>query len=172
MALARDPRGGPVAINQLDVQRKLNDDLRELVERLSTMVEAYQEKPSAIDTDVIDSTIRAVITDIYCTMKSSVYADDSPLRAEREVWDAFQEQQDEFIDFYKSAQRALEAYKEVLQFYNLVMGQARVQPQLGDLQRIRQDKHAHVEERDECIEAVSDFYGKFCAMLTVILTNL
>ena len=40
-------------------------------------------------------------------------------------------------------------------------------PQPGDLERIRRDKRVHVEERDACLKAFSDFQDKFSAMLAV-----
>ena len=103
-------------------------------------------------------------------MKAGVYAKDSFPRIGRNLWEAFKEQEDEFVGFYKSAIKALEIYTEVLQTYSLVRGEAALQH--GDLEGIRQDKHAQVEERNECIEAISDFHGKFSAMLTVLLHSL
>ena len=41
-------------------------------------------------------------------------------------------------------------------------------PQPGDLDRIRRDKHVHIEERDACIQALTHFQGKFSAMLAVM----
>ena len=50
-------------------------------------------------------------------MRSRVDAEESSLRADRDVWDAFKEQRSEFIFFYRSALRELETYKEVLMAY-------------------------------------------------------
>ena len=165
-----------VAAGQADARHKLNDELLQISERLSVMVDAYEEKPSTIDIDILNATdctvdIEAAITKVYRVMKTRVYAEDSPLRADEDVWEAFKEQQDEFIVFYKSALKALDIYKEVLQAYSLVQGKARRRPRHGHLERIRQDKHAHVAERAGCIEAVNDFHSKFSAMLTVLSSN-
>ena len=137
------------------------------------MVEVYREKPSTLDSSVLDATygdadVEATITEAYRVMKTRVYTKNSPLRADNDVWEAFNEQKDEFIGFYRSALRALETYKEVLAAYSLLKCESQLRPQHGGLERIRQDKHAQVEERDWCIEAVSDFHGKFSAMLTVL----
>ena len=101
-------------------------------------------------------------------MKTRVYAEDSPLRADHDVWAAFEEQKDEFIGFYKAALTALEIYREVLQTYSLVNTAAGPRPQRGDLKRIQRDKQVQVAERTGCIEAVGDFHGKFSGMLTIL----
>jgi hypothetical protein len=174
-----EPTGDPystVAAGQADARRKLSEELLQISEWLSIVVDAYEEKPSTIDIDILNTTdcavdIKGAITKVYRVMKTRVYTVDSPLRADEDVWEAFKEQQDEFIGFYKSALKALDIYKDVLQAYSLVRGKARRRPRHGHLERIRQDKHAHVAERAGCIEAVSDFYSKFSAMLTVLSSN-
>jgi len=175
MASARDSGRDAIA-DYPDVRYKLNDELHELDARLQTMVDAYQEKPSVIDNAILDNTSYAVdvdrvITEVYQIMKTRIYAQDSPLRADTDVWEAFKEQKDEFIDFYKSALRALETYREVLQAYNLMNREASPLLQRGDLERIRQDKRTHVEERERCIKAISEFHGKFSAMLVILFTD-
>jgi hypothetical protein len=170
------PTGDPhssVAADQLDDRHKLNSELRAIDDRLRAMVDAYQEKPSAIDGDVLHATsrdvgIEATITETYRMMKVRVYANDSFLQVDKDLRDAFKEQEHEFVGFYKAAIKALETYAEVLETYRLVRREA--ETRRGDLERIRQDKHAQVEERDVCIEAISDFHGKFSAMLTVLLS--
>jgi hypothetical protein len=137
------------------------------------MLEVYEENPSAIDSGLLSTVgravdVRAAVTDAYRIMKTQVYAEDSPLRADHDVWAAFEEQKDEFIGFYKSALTALEIYREVLQTYSLVNTAAEPRPQRGDLKRIQQDKQVQVAERTRCIEAVGDFHGKFSAMLTIL----
>lgn len=172
------PTGDPgtgVVVDQVNA-RRLNDELRELDERLRVMVETYQENPSAIDSYVLDITNRAVdvkatITEAYRIMKTRVYVDDSALRADNDVWEAFEDQKDEFIGFYRSALKALEIYRVVLQAYNHVQCEAGPQPQHGDIEHIGQDKRAQVEERDGCINAVSDFHSKFSAMITILYAS-
>jgi hypothetical protein len=165
--------GGDVATGKADARRKLNDDLREIGERLRIMVDAYQEKPGIIDGDVLNDTdhasdIETTITEVYRIMKTYVYAEDNPLRVDDDLWEASREQKDEFIGFYTSALMALETYREVLRAYSLLKGEAGLRPQRGDLERIRQDEHARVKERARCIEAISHFQGKFSATLTVL----
>jgi hypothetical protein len=173
VGVARDRNSTRVAERELDAWYKLRGELREVDQRLRAMLDVYEEKPSRIDCGILASTNRAtdigaVVYDIYWIMKGRVHAEDSPLRIDGDVWEAFKEQEDEFLGFYKSALKALETYTQVLRAYNLVIGKAKLRPQLGDLERIRQDEHTHVEERDQCIEAISDFHGKFSTMLTIM----
>lgn len=172
------PTGEPssVVTDQADARHMLNDELRDIDDRLLAMVDAYEEKPSAIDNSVLnaanrDVDIEAAITEAYRIMKDRVYANESLLRGDNDVWEAFKEQQDEFISFYKAALKALETYTEVLKSYRLVQGDATQRPHHGDLELIRQDKHAQVEERNRCIEALTDFQGKFSAMLTILFSS-
>src|SRR5690349_20816729 len=103
------------------VRRELIDELRELDERLRTMVDEYEAKPSAFDISLkatgtaVD--IETAITEVYRIMKTRVYAEDSPLRVESDIWEPFDDQKDEFFDSYKSAVMALETYKEVFETY-------------------------------------------------------
>ncbi|MGP7998902.1 MAG: hypothetical protein ACLPKI_16530 [Streptosporangiaceae bacterium] len=164
----RDIDGGAAA----DAGQQVREELRRADERLRAMVRAYQEKPSAIDDAVllaIDRTVsaEAAITGTFRLLQARVYAEGSPMRAERDVWEAFCEQKDEFAAFYRSALTALESYREILEAYRAVKRRS-APPQPGDLKRIRRDKHVHVEERDACLEAFSDFQGKFSAMLAVL----
>ena len=172
MALANDPGSGAAADQQV-ARGKLEDELRGLDEQLRGMLDEYEENPSAIDSGMLSVTrramdVQAAITDAYRIMKTRVYAEDSPLRTDHDLWSAFEEQKDEFIGFYKSALTALEIYREVLWTYSLVKTAAEPGPQRGDLKRIQQDKQIQVAERAGCIEAVSDFHGKFSAMLTIL----
>jgi hypothetical protein len=153
--------------------RKLADELRDLDERLREMLDVCEEKPGAIDAGLLsdgdrDMDVGAVISNTYRIMKTQVYAEDSPLRADRDVWTAFEEQKDEFIAFYKSARTAVEIYREVLQAYHRAKMTAELVAAPGDLKSLQQDKHVQVAERSGCIEAISDFRGKFSAMLTIL----
>lgn len=166
--------GGGVIASKADAHGKLNRDLRKIDERLQAMVNAYQEKPSVIDDDVLNaadhiSDIETTVTEVYRIMKTRVYAEDSPLRVDNnDLWEASWEQKDEFIDFYKAALMALETYRKILRIYSLLKSEAGPRPQHGDLERIRQDEHAQVKERAGCIEAISDFQRKFSATLSVL----
>jgi hypothetical protein len=138
---------------------------------LRTLVDTYEERPSAIDGAVSDAACRALdveaaITAAFAAMKSLVFSEASPLRSDSDAWGAFREQQDEFTAFYRSALNAVETHKELFQHYVLLRDEARRHPQHGDLERMRQDKRAYLEERDECVTAISYFSGKFSAMLT------
>jgi hypothetical protein len=166
--------GVVAAKREADARRKLNDDLRGIGERLRFMVDTYIQKPSVIDDDLLNTTerapdIEATITEVYRIMKTHVYGADSPLRADDDLWESFREQRDEFIYFYKSALMAIETYREVVRAYSLLKGEIGPRPRHGDLERIRQDEHAHVKERAECVEAISDFQDKFSATITVML---
>jgi hypothetical protein len=90
------------------------------------------------------------------------------MQQDGELWEAFREQQNEFLGFYRSALAAIEIYQEVLQAYTLIKDNSKLRPEYGDLESIRQDKRAHVMERAYCIEAVSNFHGKFSAMLSIL----
>lgn len=155
-----------------DVALQLNEELRKAEARLRVMVRAYEEKPSAIDDAAlvpIDRTtsVEAAVTGTFRLLQERVYAEDSLISADPDVWEAFCDQRDEFVSFYRSALTALETYREVLNAYRATRRRsAPFRP--GDLERIRRDKHVHVEERDACLEAFSDFQGKFSAMLTVL----
>jgi len=149
----------------------VRDELLRLDKRLKALVDTFEEKPNAIDSGVLNITNRAVdieaaITEVYRTMKSRVFAEESPLRADNDLWNAFSEQRDEFILFYKSALNAVETHREVLQYYFRVKDEAGLRPRPGELEAIRQDQHAYLGQRDECIAAVSNFWRKFSAMLT------
>ena len=153
--------------------RTLRDELFKLDERLRALVDAYEEKPRTIDSGVLGGTSRgggveAAITEVYRVMKRRVFTEESPLRADHDLWEAFKQQQDEFTEFYRYALTAVETHKEVLEHYSLVRDEARRRPRHGDLERLRRDKHAYVAERDECITAVGNFCGKFSAMLTAL----
>jgi hypothetical protein len=145
--------------------------LSDIEVRLRAIVEACQEAPRAIDGYVLDSangvSVDNTITQAYRILKDSVYSEGSSLRASSDVWEAFIEQRDEFLEFYFSALRALEIYKEVLLTYNLSRS-AHTSSGKGDLEQIRQDKRTQVDERQECIIAVREFQGKFSAMLTIL----
>lgn len=171
MVSARRPAGGVMA-DHVDAD-DVKIELLELGEQLKALVDTYEEKPGVIDMDVLNTTSRAVdveatITKVYRVMKSRVFTDKSPLRVDTDLWQAFREQQDEFLEFYKYALNAVEVHRELLRYYRLVKDEARLRPQHGDLEGIRQDNRAYTAERDECITAVSNFSGKFSAMLIAL----
>ena len=162
--------GGGVAVDRTSAH-EVKGELFRLERRLRTLVNAYEERPSAIDAALAGAAGRALdaeaaIAAAFTAMKSLVFSEASPLRSDTDLWDAFREQQDEFTAFYRCALNAVEVHKELLQHYLLLRDEAKMRPQHGDLERIRQDKRAFVEERDECIAAISYFCGKFSAMLT------
>ena len=151
--------------------QQIRAELREADERLCAMIHRYQECPRSLDdvvlaTDDMDKSVEAAVVRTFRLLQARVYPEDSPLRADRDVWQAFREQRDEFADFYRSALTALESYREVLQAYRTVK-RAPAPPRRGDLERIQRDKHVHVKERDACLAALRDFQGKFSAMLAV-----
>jgi hypothetical protein len=155
--------GRGAAAGQADARRELKGALRELDERLRTMVDMFEEDSSLIDHS-LDET-KSTIINAYQIMKTHVYARDSPLRANTGVWEALKGQEDEFINSYKSASNALQIYKNVLRAYEV---QAHEPLRRGDLERMRQDERALGEEREECIKTVKYFQGWFSAFLTVL----
>lgn len=153
-----------------DPRHSLKEEFREIDERLRAMIDGYDEKPSLIDSGVLSAArntvnVEAAISEAYRLMNARVYADNSPLRADGVVWRAFGEQRDEFITFYKSALRALEAFKNVLLAYNDLKNKPL---RRGELERARRDEHVLGGEREACIEAVTNFCRKFSAMLTIL----
>lgn len=165
-----EPRSGTY---QEDACRELVEELREIGDRLRIAVDAVEENPSSLDRAMLNAPghvtgIEAVIVDVYRVMKDRVYGSDSSLWTHGDIRDAFKEQEDEFIDFYRSALKALEIYKEVLRAYRFLKDQAVSMPRRGDLQRIRQDEHAHKDERDECIAILCDYRDKYSAMLAIL----
>ncbi len=152
--------------------QQVREELMTAGERLRSMIRDYQEKPSTLDSAVLGAfdratSIEAAITRTFQLLQARLYAKDSPMRADHDIWDAFREQWDEFTSFYRSALTALESYREVLEAYREVKRKS-VLPHHGDLELIRRDKHVHIEERDACLAALTDFQGKFSAMLTVL----
>jgi hypothetical protein len=144
--------------------------LRALAARLSAEVEAYESSPRALDNAIVlgRGNAESVITSIFELMKWQVFAERAPLQANPEVWIAFQEQQPEFIRFFRAVQAALEVYGEILRIYQAVSGETGYGARPGDLDGVRRDKHVQVEERAHCIAAVREFSGKFSAMLAVL----
>ena len=152
---------------------ELKDELRGIERRLRDILDVYEENPGAMDSGLLSINdravdVRAAVIGAYRIMKTRVYAEDSRLRADHDVWTAFSEQRDEFAGFYRSALTALEIYREVLQTYSLVNRAAKPRPRRGDLKQIQQDKQVQVAERTRCIEAVGDFHSKFSAMLAIL----
>jgi hypothetical protein len=149
------------------------EQLRALAAGLSAMVETYEASPRSLD-DVIAAGggaaghAETVIMDVYELMKCRVFAEQTPLQANPEVWVAFQVQRPEFISFFETVRAALETYSEILQMYQHVSGKAEYGARPGELHGFRQDKHVQVEERRYCITAVREFSAKFSAMLAVL----
>jgi hypothetical protein len=154
-----------------DPSQQIKAELRAADEGLSALIRRYQERPSTLDDVVLaaddtGNSVEAAVLRTFRLIQARVYPEDSPLRADRDVWQAFREQSDEFADFYRSALTALESYREILEAYRTVK-RAPAPPRRGDLERIQRDKHVHVKERDACLAALRDFQGKFSAMLAV-----
>jgi hypothetical protein len=149
------------------------EQLRALAAGLSAMVETYEASPRSLD-DVIAAGggaaghAETVIMKIYELMKGRVFAEQTPLQANPEVWAAFQEQRPEFISFFETVRAALETYSDILRMFQHVSGQAEYGVRPGELGGFRQDKHVQVEERRYCIIAVREFSAKFSAMLAVL----
>jgi hypothetical protein len=164
--------GSTAAGGQGDVRKQLRSDLDERERRLRAMVARYKAKPSAIDSslDVDDITlnVEATVEEIYHIMTSRVCSDDNPLQLNANLKEAFEAQEDEFGEFYLSAMTAIEAYKEVLNNYNLLKGDALPRPGRGDLPKIKDDVHVLIDERIACIKAIAEFHGKYAAMLAVL----
>lgn len=148
-------------------------ELRALASRLSAMVEAYEASPRSLDNVIAahgGAAVHAetVIMNVYELMQRRVFAEETPLRANPEVWAAFQDQQPEFISFFETVRTALETYSEILRIYQHVSGLAEYGTRPGELDGVRRDKHVQVEERRQCINAVREFSAKFSAMLAVL----
>jgi len=147
------------------------EQLREADERLRLIARMCEERPSAMDsaalyTADIAMDVEVAVTETFDLFDAKVCSEGSPLRSDGDTWEAFREQRDEFVGFYRSILIALEVYREVLQAYRIVK-QKSFPLQRGELKRIQQDKRVHIEERDACIRAFSDFQKKFSAMLAV-----
>jgi hypothetical protein len=168
MTSAPDPSGDVVP----DARHALKEEFREIDERLRAMVEMYNEEPSMIDSGATSDApprvnVESAIKEAYKFMNARIYAADSPLQKEGEIeiWRAFGGQRDEFIGFYRSALMALENFKDLLSGYN----ELKARPlNHGDLKARADDGHAFRNERLACIDAVTDFYGIFSAMLTAL----
>ena len=163
-------RADPVGA-RMDADRKVREELWEADERLRALVRAFEDKPSTIDAamNTADRAVsaEAAVIGTFRLLRTRVYTEDSPLRSDVDIWEAFCAQQEEFARFYRSALTALEAYREVLHAYDTIKRRS-APPQPGDLDRIRRDKHVHIEERDACIQALTYFQAKFSAMLAVL----
>jgi hypothetical protein len=162
----------PVAVGTVS-SGKLQEELLEIDGRLQSIVDDYYERPSAIDRGLLgeDSVrvgIEEAIVAAYRLIGIHIYADDSPLRRDKGIWDAFNQQKEEFVEFYHAALNALEIYKEVLELYRDNHDRSGRQRQGAELERMRQEKYICVAERSKCISAISDFHGKLSAMLTIL----
>ena len=70
------------------------------------MVEAFMMQPNVVDSS-IDHVTR-IIGEVYRSMRSGLFADDSLLRQDNETWEAVQGQQEEVFALYQSALEALD----------------------------------------------------------------
>jgi hypothetical protein len=64
----------------------------------------YQEKPSTLDDAVLvaidqATSIEAAVTGTFLLVQARLYSEGSPMRADRDIWEAFREQRDEFTAF-------------------------------------------------------------------------
>jgi hypothetical protein len=169
---ARQLDVGITVATAADGGHQIGAELRRADERLRAMIRRYQECPGTLDDVVLaaddrDTSVEATVIGTFQLLLVRVYPEDSPLRADQDVWEAFREQRDEFTDFYRSARTALESYREVLEAYHTVK-RTLAPPRRGDLERIQRDKHVHVQERDACLAALREFQGKFSSMLAVL----
>ena len=151
----------------------LGSELHLSAEQLRLAKERYEEIPGKIDADILRagdraSYVEALIIDIYRVMRAKVYCPGSVLRQDVNVWESFVQQRQEFMEFYWSALNAVEKYKEIVKVYVPMRRRRRPRCQAGNLDLIRKDKQVHIEERESCIRALSNFYSKFCAMLTIL----
>ena len=166
-------KGGVVTVDQGDTNHKLDFDLYQIKGQLQVIVEVCEETPSVIDGYVVGSSpstmdIETMIIGAYRVMKMSIFAEDSQLLASSDIREGLLAQREEFLMFYSSALKELEIYKEVLQAFNLFKSTSRPLSGRGNLELIRENKRTHVDERHQCISAVSNFYGKFSAMLAAL----
>jgi hypothetical protein len=156
----------------MSTDRQARAELWASSEHLRNRISAYRDQPHAIDDAVLATddgslSVEAVIIRAYRLLGHLVYAPGSPLEADQELGEAFRQQEEELVDFYWSALTAVEAYREVLVAYRaLKYGCALAQR--GGLERIRRDKRVQLEERNACLEALTDFHRKFSAMLVVL----
>jgi hypothetical protein len=160
------------AAEQRDGYEEMARQLRTLAMTLNAMAEDYEACPQSLDGAISaggeSGHVETVIMHVYELMKHRVLGEESPLRANPEVWASFQGQQPEFIAFFGSARIALEMYGEILRMYRQVSSQAAYGARPGELDGVRRDKHVQVEERRHCITAIREFSGKFTAMLAVL----
>lgn len=167
MTSAPGPNNGAAAA---DARHNLREDFHEIYERLHAMVDEYDDEPDSIDngilTDDVTVNVEAAIIDAYKMMKTRVFAEDSPLRADDVAkWNAFQNQKNELATSYRSARQALKEFREGLQAHDLL----RQRPlSHGSLDRFLRDGRVLGVERSKCIDTVARFYGVFSGMLTVL----
>ena len=110
---ARRPDVSVTVATAADGGQQIEAELRKADERLREMIHRYQESPSTLDGVVLaaddpDASAEAAVIRTFRLLLARVYPEDSPLRADQDVWEAFREQRDEFTDFYRSALTALE----------------------------------------------------------------
>ena len=163
----RDVRGVLVAGAATEPLREA-ERLKEAEGRLLSIARMCEERPSAIDGAALHAT--DMVTDAHLAVEEAfhhLHAEVNDLRFDSDIREALQEQRDEFAYFYRSALGALEIYREILRAYH-ALKRASASPQPGELQRIREDERVHIEERDLCIRAFSEFQSKFSAMIAIL----
>lgn len=167
MTSAPGPNNGAAAA---DARHNLRQEFCEIDERLHAMVDEYDEEPDAIDngvnTDDVSADVEMAIIEAYKMMRTRVFAEDSPLRTDDAAkWNAFQIQKHQLATSYRSARQALKEFREGLQAHNLL----RKKPlSHGSLDRFLRDGRVLGVERGKCIDAVTNFYGVFSGMLTLL----
>jgi hypothetical protein len=147
--------------------------LRSFDRHFRANLESYEEIPRTLDEALANVAENAVnpeelLEELHCLMRTSVFADHSPLRANPSVWDAFKQQHDEFICFYRPARHGLEIYAEVLRAYSRSRLVKKESLQHGYIERICQEKSTQVLTRNRCIESIRHLSDKFSAMITVL----
>jgi hypothetical protein len=164
--------GSPPAGDPGDARQKLKQDLARLENRLLTMITKYRAKSSAIDSnlDANDKTmdVEVTVADIYELMDSRVYSADNPLQLNETLREAIEDQRDDFDELHTSAETAIEAYKVILRSYNILKGSSLPRPERGDIPEIKDDVHTLIDDRIACIKAITDFHGKYFAMLKIL----
>jgi hypothetical protein len=158
-----------VSADEVYAYQELSNELHGLDEHLRAMVDVYEETPRLLDDGQFDvAAAEIAVSMISRTMRSRVYTDNSPLRANQDVWDAFKEHKREFIFFHRSVIIELETYNRVLTAYRRICDDFALLPRSGHLENFRRDTQTLAEAREACVEAISNFHGKFSAMLAIL----
>lgn len=147
-----------VGKGQVDSLHKLEDELGKLDEQLEAMVEAFMMQPNVVDSS-IDHVTR-IIGEVYRSMRSGLFADDSLLRQDNETWEAVQGQQEEVFALYQSALEALDILREIVEG-----SRSYSRREQDNLQQIQRNAQVFAEQRWKAIEAVRYFHLKFSVIL-------